>query len=347
MYSEGNFFQIVQKSMKKLVLATCALLAIMMGLLCAGCQNELAPKPSTIKVYEFTSSPRILTDYKSPNNTGAEYTYVAFGDWPQTLKEKNVKIGSESLTRGGLLYEMGSDGNYYVKQGRDYYKVEPIVWRVLNKEYATTGEALLLAEKILTGGIPYHVDTDDRTIEGAGTKAENPDIVIPNDYVYSTLRAWLNGKYESDDPQKSEYAEKGFLQTAFTHEAQKLITPTVLDNSGTSAIDVEKPLDEATDYACKTITDKIFLLSKQEATTECYGFAKEDESGDENTRIRVTTDYAKATGELMTESRWWLRSPYNSQGGYGRVINEDGSSTINLVTTDYVGVVPALYIILQ
>ena len=347
MSSEVNFFQTAQKSMKKLVLATCTLLAITMGLMFVGCQNELAPKPSTTKVYEFTSKPRILTDYKSPNNTGAEYTYVAFGDWPQTIKDKNVKIGNENLTRGGLLYEMGSDGNYYVKQGRDYYKVEPIVWRVLNKDYTGTGEALLLAEKILTGGIPYHVHADDRTIEGAGTKSANPDTVFPNNYEYSTVRAWLNGKYESDDLQKTEYAERGFLQTAFTKEAQKLITPTVIDNSGASTFDAGKDLDKATDYACQNITDKIFLLSKQEATTEEYGFAKYDDSGNGNTRIRVTTDYAKATGELITDSRWWLRSPYDSQGGYGRVINKDGSSTINLVTTDYVGVVPALYITLQ
>ena len=52
---------------------------------------------------------------------------------------------------------------------------------------------MLLAENILTGGIPYYVDRNERTITGAGTKESEPATVYPNNYKYSTIRAWLNG----------------------------------------------------------------------------------------------------------------------------------------------------------
>ena len=45
-------------------------------------------------------------------------------------------------------------------------------------------------------------------------------------YKYSTIRAYLNGKYEAGDTQTDVYTNKGFLQTAFTSQAQSLIADT-------------------------------------------------------------------------------------------------------------------------
>ena len=76
------------------------------------------------------------------------------------------------------------------------------MWRVLTEDYTVPGEnekpqssgkALLLAENILTGGICYYVGWNTRTITGAGTKEGEPATVYPNNYKYSTIRAWLNG----------------------------------------------------------------------------------------------------------------------------------------------------------
>ena len=196
------------KSMKKLVLAGLVLLASVVFL--AGCKMEPEGQQGP-KVYEFTSEPQILTDYSSPNNTGSEWTYVAFGDWPQTIKADGVTVDeTKSRQMGMFTYYLGSDGNYYVKveekacgsgsqykysdgtqAGQDgtstqWFKVEPIIWRVLTESYNSTGKALLLAENILTGGICYYVGWNTRTITGAGT-------IYPNNYKYSTIRAWLNG----------------------------------------------------------------------------------------------------------------------------------------------------------
>ena len=264
-------------------------------------------------------------------------TYKKFGDWPQTIKEEDVEIGAGTLVRGGLTYYVGNDGNYYVKAEEKAYdagykysdgsgvnqkdessspstrwfKVEPIVWRVLTTSYkapegGTAGNALLLAEKILTGGIKW-ADSS-------------------NKYKESYIRQWLNGN--SGTRETSDYnGDAGFLQTAFTESAQKLIADTSVDNSADST------------------TDKIFLLSHQEATNSEYGFAAH------NTRIRVTTDYAKATGAYQGDPSagyggwWWLRSPNFYNVSFACFINDYGNADY-YIRVDYAigGVVPALSI---
>ena len=348
------------KSMKKLVLVAFVLLASVMVLV--GCKME-PEGPQGQKVYKFTSEPRILSDYKSPNNTDSEWTYVAFGDWPQTIKATDVTVDETKSRKMGIFtYYLGSDGNYYVKvtanpyedgykysdesvveEGEEvYFKVEPIVWRVLNSKdgkYNESENPLLLAENILTSGI-----------EWANSK---------NNYMESNIRKWLNGN--SGSGEQSDYnGGAGFLQTAFTEKARDQIADTKVDNSVTSTLPNEFGFvqnmgdwnDGVNQYACENTTDKIFLLSMQEATKSDYGF-NDNASGNDNTRIRVTTDYAKATGAYHSDGGWWwLRSPdYDSEycarviydSGYADII-DDNDVDINFIM---VGVVPALCIKLQ
>ena len=305
------------------------------------------------------SVPTILTSYISPNHTDDTWTYVAFGEWPQTIKASDVTVNeNDSKEVGMFTYYRGSDGNYYVKHKSEYYKVEPIVWRVLDKDYATTGKALLLAENILTGGIPYYpVYNVNRTIGEAE--------ISPNNYEHSQIRAFLNGlsyEYKESDTtvQKTVdlYKGKGFLQTAFTENAQKeIIVETEVDNSVTSTLpdtltDEKKSKDwnnGENKNACGNTKDKIFLLSEQEATMLDYGFDVYNAS--DNTRIRVTTDYAKATGAAQSSTAgggWWLRSPSYHSALYAREIYYDGLAYSRKdVFLSGVGVVPALCIKLQ
>ena len=354
--------------------------------------------------FEIRVLPKKLTNYTSPNHTGSEWTYMEFGEWPQTIKDDSVKVEeNKSKQMGMFTYYLGSDENWYVKvtakpyedtytysDGNPveedkvvYFKVEPIVWRVLTEDYKdpegkSTSNALLLAEKILTGGIPYYVDLNTRTITGAGTKEGDPNTVYPNNWQYSTIRAWLNGLdvVKSDDPLENDttYTGKGFLQTAFTESAQKLIELTSVDNSAASTIP-SGITDEDRDYewfwnsgenpyASDTPTkDKIFLLSEQEATNSDYGFDEYDRwVGDDygtttSTRIRDTTDYAEATGAYPGDSSagyggwWWLRSPLCLNEYYARDIDFDGYANgrndRDFVGYAYVGVVPALSISLK
>jgi len=104
------------------------------------------------------------------------------------------------------------------------------------------------------------------------------------------------------------------------------------------------------DYACGNTSDKIFLLSEKEATTSDYGFTEYNVNGTGNSRIRETTDYAKAAGAYIDSdgSPWWLRSPsyrYNTHAGRIYYKGEATSSSYVLANTS--GVVPALCISAQ
>ena len=283
--------------------------------------------------FEIRVLPKKLTNYTSPNHTGSEWTYVEFGEWPQNeapgVSPTLVDPQPENLFKG--KYYSDANGEY-VKEDGKYYKVEPIVWRVLNKDYASTGKALLLAEKILTGGIKW-ADSS-------------------NNYMQSYIRQWLNGN--SGTGETSDYnGAAGFLQTAFTADAQDLIAPTTVDNSAASTTDAGNNLTLAD--GCSDTTDKIFLLSEKEATTGEYGFAEYnvyvgDGTTLTSTRIRVTTDYAQATGADQSSTEgyggwWWLRSPYYRNVNIARVINLNGDadyySSVDLAIG---GVVPALSI---
>ena len=266
---------------------------------------------------------------------------MAFGDWPQTIKASDVTVDkSKSKQMGMFTYYLGSDGNYYVEHKSEHYKVETIVWRVLTKDYKvpgengelqSTGRALLLAEKILTGGIPWDYDK--------------------NNYMESNIRQWLNGN--SGSGEVSDYnADDGFLQTAFTEIAGNFIASITVDNSAQSTSDATGILAQDTNAVCGDTEDKIFLLSEQEATMSDYGFDVYNALGEGNTRIRVTTDYAEATGASQSRTEnyggwWWLRSPLSFSEAVARGIRDDGSASDgNLVFNDG-GVVPALCIKLQ
>lgn len=106
-------------------------------------------------------------------------------------------------------------------------------------------------------------------------------------------------------------------------------------------------------YACVDTTEKIFLLSVQEATTLGYGFADYNvylnEAITTSTRTRKPTFYARSRGASSDNfGPWWLRSPTQSNETLMHSVDNRGhGSTTQLVDKTDVGVVPALYIKLQ
>ena len=288
--------------------------------------------------YQFHSTVTYLAA-GTDGSAGTEATYCTFGDWPQTVKAEGVTVDeTKSVTMGSMTYYLGSDSNYYAKctenayadnytysdgttvaqasaNSEKYFKVEPIKWRVLNP--SASGNKILVAESILTA---HRFDDDS------------------NNYKDSEIRAYLND---------------GFLNAAFTATAQNLIATTTVDNSAAStnpASNASEWNDGTNDYTCDNTSDKIFLLSEKEATTTDYGFTAYTIVELEKSRIRVTTDYAKANYAYQSTTAgsggwWWLRSPYYDNSKFAREISVGGNaSNASTVDTGRGGVVPALSI---
>lgn len=306
-----------------------------------------ALQPAASGVYEKNGTTTI---------NGIEYDLVSFGLWPQTIKADIVTVNeSETEIHGDFIYCKGSDGQWYVKQTEKAYKseykysdgtnvaqggtsykwfrVEPIKWRVLTRGRSTYygGTKLYLAENILI--------------------AKRYD-VSKNNYQNSEIRKWLNSNAAS--AAVSDHGDSvGFLKTAFTTAQIDTISGTSVNNNArsTNTDAKEKQWNNGNNqYASDTkTTDKVFLLSEQEATSRGYGFAVYDACGAGNARIRVTTDFAKASGacQSMSDSlggSWWLRSPDWELASYARLVDDDGYTDSSEAASlgKYVGVVPAL-----
>ncbi len=342
---------------------------------CASNSGQIATakihsEKKTNESFEFHNEIEILEE--GTDGTGGKAArYVYFGDWPQTIKNADVAIDeSKKITIGAFTYYQGSDKNYYVKKveegyspevkysnglvpGSDsekkenFFKVEPIKWRVLTKNFKDSGNALLVAENIIAAGVPYFEYNDDdksRSIDGEGK-------IFQNNYKYSQIRAFLNGLDFVDESNKksSAYTNAGFLQTAFTKKGISKISDTLVDNSGASAVDSDGSLDENERFACADTTDKVFLLSEKEVTDKSFGFDSYEKSGENSSRIRKVTDFAKSERAYENNYEnvnlggwWWLRSPaYDTN--VARNVFDDGDSAIATGTySGEIGVVPAI-----
>ena len=266
---------------------------------------------------------------------GTNATYVEFGIWPQTSKAGDVSIDkNSSKTVGNHTYYLGSDGYWYYEEGKskEWFKVEPIKWRVLTTNY--NSNYLLLAENMLTSKIEYYGFSQARTING--------QTIQSNNYRYSTARVWLNGIYESGDRSTNDYSNKGFLQTAFTSDAQSKIVVTAVDNGEFRTSPVGKNFG-TNPYICENTNDKIFLLSRNEATSYGFGVWNYEDPA----RVRMPTDYVYVEAGRDADTwweGWYLRSP-NHQYTSDCYIIRDGSayysgSVLNRNKT--IGIVPAL-----
>ena len=131
----------------------------------------------------------------------------------------------------------------------------------------------------------------------------------PNDYSISSIRKWLNNE---------------FYNKAFTDKQKELIENTTLKD-------------------ISNVTDKVFLLSKEEITNTSYGF------NSDNDRCKKVTDYAKANYAFEYEGNkknkgnkngcYWLRTS-SSSGACS--VDYNGDVDWGNVYYDNTGVAPAL-----
>ena len=323
---------------------------------------------------EYTELPK-----GTDGTAGKNARYALFGDWPQTRKAAGISIDeTKKVTVGGNTYYLGSDGSFYAKVTENayssdysysdgtavgkggtnsaYFKVEPVKWRIVTDDY--DGNALLVAENILTTE-PWYKGYDYAYSGGYSNSHRNIDgtTVYPNNYEYSTLRAFLNGlpyytlETNSSHTQvvSSEFLDKGFLQSAFSKNAQNQIVSSIIDNSAESTAKNERWSSKTSKYLSDDTQDKIFLLSVNEITKMEYGFGSVKGSTSVESRARIATDFSKAqnleltSGELGFEKGiWWLRSPFDSSWQSAYQVYEGTVETSKYETDIYKGIVPAL-----
>lgn len=283
---------------------------------------------------------------------GVDFDIVEFGTFPQTLKEESVTLSAALEPLCGFPRKAGDDGAYYtecvahpyligenpnplfgaagvgepIADGESYaFKWEPLRWRVLDSHYVDAGGSecgrLLLSEKAL---LPMSYGAES------------------NAYAESEVARFLNDV---------------FLPAAFTEEERSLIQTVLLDQSEASSFgrgeggDPGAPLTNP--YAAGDVSASVFLLSEAEVTREAYGFDLFGVKGKNSSRIRPTTDYARAKGAFFKTQTdywgagwWWLRSPGASDAAFARVVLDNGSAarSYHVSQRSEGGLVPAIVV---
>ncbi len=313
-------------------------------------------------------------------NPSEDGKYIYFGYYPQTIKNSSVTVEEQPEENG---YYKGSDGELYAKvtiefdvaeyeegmmladfsdgtraeQDQTYYfKVERLRWRILDEQ--EDGKTLIVCDTIIDNVIwqpnyksengDYYATDDEGTI----LLDEENNKIYANNYEYSQIRYFLNNE---------------FYNSAFSSEQKQIILQTEVDNS------LESTLGQGGQYVCENTLDNVFLLSLSDVNNPEYGFKDSSTAESELDMYDIarnfkTTDFSKAKGSVTVSAELldqigtdlppemvelmkqysigagvgWLRSPFGY--GYYAFGVELGVYGNDYVSTDYVGVVPALQI---
>lgn len=191
--------------------------------------------------------------------------YVFFGEYPQSLKKNDVKIIKFSEKLG---YYIGSDGKKYCENQGEYYKVEPLKWRIVNE---ADGKALIVCDYVIDASVFQGKCWFDISRYYAGSP--NDRTYYANDYRASNLKQFMHDN---------------IFKTAFTKDQQSKISATYLEDVeaevrvfalsyeelqfiGNDALDGEEPIIKkdcvfyASDYAVSrgvTIANRDELISQ-------------------------------------------------------------------------------------
>jgi len=212
----------------------------------------------------------------------------------------------------GIAYTDGF-GNA-IAAGLQYYKVEPIQWRILLTQ---TDNLCLISE--------YVIDSQQFNISYKGTQSrtdyngETAEVGCSN-YKYSNIRNWLNTT---------------FFNTAFTDNSLVLLTEV---NNGVSSI---YGIGTTTnDYVCENTFDKVFLPSLQLTWTKEWAVGSFDMN---KGHITTGTDFAKASGWTNYKNNYATRSPYEKSATV-YTIGPGGNTMVWANIDEKFGIRPAIYI---
>ncbi len=260
------------------------------------------------------------------NTDTTDWSYIYFGSYPQSevtdaatiaAIDKAIAAGNSTGDTGEDVWVNGAKYRRITKRDTNY-----------NKYFGDSTYRYFKWERI-KWRVLQNNETDlfvmaDRALDCKCYNDVNATYVT---WEISTLRKWLNDS---------------FLRTAFSSAEQEAILNTTVVNDDNPFYGTE---------GGNNTTDKVYLLSIAEATSESYGFCSDDGTDSASRRL-TTSDYAHARGAYQsTESDyagntwWWLRSPgdhsyYDVTVNYNGYINSDGRS----VYVKFNSVAPVLYL---
>ncbi len=243
---------------------------------------------------------------------GKRYRGVYFTDFRSDLTSRSVGTGT-----------LNQRNNGYQTYNVYWFKYEPIKWRVLSE---SGGELFLLCESAMDAQHYYYSAY-------SGTTTRNGKSVYANNYGESDIRAWLNNVFFNA---AFDVAERSVIESKTVNNTARSTNP---DNYASG-------INGGTNYyASDSTTDKVFLLSVQEATNLSFGFNTTYNSNDDS-RKKSSTDYAKAQGTWKDSSgmgSWMLRSPHPSDDNNIYCVTASGDVSSGY-TADYTasGIVPAI-----
>ena len=196
------------------------------------------------------------------------------------------------------------DGGY-VSNGTTYwFKCEPLTWTV----YEQSGNYYsLLCDSLVDVHWYYVEQKNTRTVNGA--------TVYQNNYMYSDLRAWLNGLDGSSYNCGNFTGTNSFIKQAFGISSSYLQTMTV-DNSGAT---VAAPTNQ---YACDNTSDKVTVPTSSELSGKFF-----------STIAQKPNDWCKVNGALVGsysynyQGNYWTRTPYNGNSKQAHIGYYTGSTS--------------------
>ena len=232
------------------------------------------------KFFNFGSYPQSHIDDINLINELNKLTTVNSRGYYEYENEEYFKVTTKPYHTGSRYTY--STGKPILNDVTEWFKVEPIVWRILSSNNNTY---FVLSEYILDQHL-YYNNSSVRIIDG--------QTIYINNYEYSDIRKFLNDQ---------------FFNTAFKASEQAFILVSEVDNSASTTF------SSGNKYICENTFDKIYLLSWKDTLNTTYGFSSDHNVNDEE-KIAIVTDYAKAVGVVWevinpfyNTGIWWLRSP--------------------------------------
>lgn len=261
-----------------------------------------------------TYQQNVLFAKYSSNDPSVASDILEYGSYPQTkIEDYDLILSLEKISEKNSKGYIEFNGKEYAKEdeifGISYFLVEPLHWiKLINGDYMSDNTIDIVSF--------YNSDT---------TRSVNDETIHPNNYKYSSVRAFLNG-YDGTSYNVPDYSNNGLISKIFTKEEQAHLQTTLVEQSDAST-------GQTNPYFSGDTEDKLYIPSREDVLNEIHN------SSITINRVRKPTDYAKLKFKKSPEEKYWLRTPYKYDNKICRVLNSIGKMENTDIVTKELGLV--------